>query len=307
MVEKIFMNIYEALEYGINKLKSKNIDEPIMKCRILLSSLLNNDKEYLIVHENEILDKEVESGYVEGIDLLLKGMPIQYITNKQEFMNFSFFVNQYVLIPQPDTEILVEEVINICNKKNRENENESNESQKNEESKIKILDLCTGSGAIGISILNNIKNSLVTLSDISNEALDVSNINIKNLVSDDDKDRIKTIHSDLFKSINDKFDIVVSNPPYIKESVIKNLSKEVQNEPIIALDGGEDGLKFYREIINKADKYLNDNGYLCLEIGYDQKEDVIDLIKNTNKYESIYSRKDLASYDRIVICRKIKR
>ena len=293
------MNIYKALEYGVNNLNRENIDEPILKCRILLAHLLNKEKEYLVIHEDEVLSDEVEKRYVEGIDKLSRKIPIQYITNKQEFMGLSFFVNENVLIPQPDTEILVEEVINICKDIAKENEN------KNVKTNINVLDLCTGSGAIGISILNNVKETKVALSDISIDALDVVNINIKNLVDDKGKNRIKTINSDLFEKIDDRFDVIVSNPPYIKTNVIDFLEDEVKNEPLIALDGGEDGLKFYKLIINEADKFLNDNGYLCLEIGFDQKEEVIKIIKQSKKYESIYSKKDLGDNDRIIICKKV--
>ena len=118
------------------------------------------------------------------------------------------------------------------------------------------------------------------------------------------KDNIKFIKSDLFQNIKEKFEIIVSNPPYIKTDIIKRLEKEVQKEPRIALDGGVDGLYFYRKIINEAYKFLNSGGYLCLEIGFDQKEEVIDLIKSTNKYTEIYSKKDLAGNDRIIICKK---
>jgi len=143
------------------------------------------------------------------------------------------------------------------------------------------------------------------LSDISVEALKVAQKNSVGvaLLGDPNK-QIKTIHSDLFEKIQDKFDIIVSNPPYIKSDVIKTLDKEVQNEPILALDGGEDGLDIYRKIIGQAYRYLNEDGYLCLEIGYDQKKDVIKLIEETNKYKDIYSKKDLAGNDRIIVCKK---
>ena len=228
---------------------------------------------------------------------------MQYVTNKQEFMGLEFYVDENVLIPQPDTEILVEEVIDIC--KNLNAHNNSYKDGNNE--CIKILDLCTGSGAIGISIAKNIENSKITLSDISKKALEVAKQNCKNIIgytNSENSNKIKIIQSDLFENINDKFDIIVSNPPYIKSEVIETLDKEVQNEPKIALDGGKDGLEIYRRIIDESYKYLKLNGYLALEIGYDQKEDVIDLIKNTKKYTHIYSKKDLAGKDRIVICKK---
>jgi len=279
------MNIKQALEYGIKLLRENNIDEPILKVRIILSCILNKSKEYLMVHELEEIDENLVKVFKEHISKLCKYIPIQYITNKQEFMGLEFYVNENVLIPQPDTEILVEEVIDIAKKND----------------KTKILDLCTGSGAIGIAITKNIENCEITLSDISNDALEVAKYNcINNKV----ENKIRIIQSDLFENIKDEFDIIVSNPPYIKSDVIKTLDKEVQNEPLLALDGGKDGLDIYRKIIEQAYKYLNKDGYLCLEIGYDQKEEVIKLIEETNQYKGIYSKKDLAGNDRIVVCKK---
>ncbi len=289
------MNIREVLEYGINLLKKDNINEPIIKARIILADILNKNKEYLLIHNDEELTDDALNAFKSNIQKLCNGIPLQYIIHRQEFMGLEFYIDENVLIPQPDTEILVEEVINIAKKEN----------------KISILDLCTGSGAIGISIAKNIKNSKITLSDISRKALQVAKRNCKNIlgydVSTNLQKSIKIIESDLFENINDKFDVIVSNPPYIKSDVIQTLDKEVQNEPKIALDGGKDGLKIYKRIISEAYKYLNYNGYLALEIGYDQKEEVIELIKNTSKYTDIYSKKDLAGNNRIVVCKNCQK
>ena len=279
------MNIKEALEYGINLLKENKQENPILKAKILLANILNKDKNYLLINEAELLDENVVKKYIEDLRKICSGIPLQYITKSQEFFGLNFYVDENVLIPQPDTEILVEEVIKICKDKNK---------------KLKILDLCTGSGSIGISIAKNINNCEVTLSDISIKALDVAKKNCSNL----GKEEIKIIESDLFNNIKETFDIIVSNPPYIKKDVIKTLSKEVQNEPHLALDGGEDGLEIYKRIIKEAYKFLNKDGYLCLEIGYDQKEDVIRLLEKENNYKDIYSKKDLSRNDRIIICKK---
>ena len=292
------MNIKQALEYGIKLLKENNIDEPILKTRMVLANILNQNKEYLMVHELEKLEETLINKFKQDIYKLCKYIPIQYITNKQEFMGLEFYVDENVLIPQPDTEILVEEVVNICRGRSCACPHKN----------IKILDLCTGSGAIGISIAKNIENCEITLSDISSGALKIATQNYNNIVGANcvrpQNNNIKIIQSDLFENIKDKFDIIVSNPPYIKSDIIKTLDKEVQNEPILALDGGKDGLDIYRKIIEQAYKYLNEDGYLCLEIGYDQKEEVIKLIEETNKYTDIYSKKDLAGNDRIVVCKK---
>lgn len=242
-------------------------------------------------------------------------MPLQYITNEQEFMKLKFYVDENVLIPQPDTEILVEQIINDYKEK-----------------EVKILDLCTGSGAIAISLAKYIKKSIVTATDISNKALQIAKLNAeKNLCHT----RIKFMLSDMFANIengknydnkinntieNDEnlnkkinnnkdkilFDVIASNPPYIKTDVIKKLDITVQNEPILALDGGKDGLKFYKIIAENAYKFLNENGRLYLEIGYDQKQEVIGLLEKTNKYENIICIQDLAGNDRVIIAKKIK-
>lgn len=287
------MNIKQALEYGIEQLNKNNIESPNLKTRMLLANILNKNKEYLLIHDTEELNISNINKYKENIQKLVNGTPIQYIINKQEFMGLEFYVDKNVLIPQPDTEILVEEVINIC-------------KEQNANKKIKILDLCTGSGAIGVSIANNIKNCEMTLSDISYDALKIAQKNsvMAEAIGDFQKSNIKTIQSDLFEKIEEKFDVIVSNPPYIETKTIKTLDKEVQMEPKLALDGGEDGLELYRRIIKEAYKYLNNNGTLALEIGYNQKDKVINLIKASNMYKDIYSKKDLSNNDRIVVCKK---
>lgn len=220
------------------------------------------------------------------IDKIINGKPIQYITNEQEFMKLKFYVDENVLIPQPDTEILAEKIIDEYSDK-----------------EVKIWDLCTGSGAIAISLAKYIKKSNIIATDISNKAIQIAKLNAeKNLVHK----KIKFILSDMFKNIeNDTFDLIVSNPPYIKTDVINNLEKSVQNEPNIALDGGEDGLKFYKIIAENAYKFLNNNGKLYLEIGFDQKENVINLLQKTYKYNEITCIKDLAGNDRLIIASKI--
>ena len=222
--------------------------------------------------------------FLKKFGRLVNGEPIQYITNMQEFMKLKFYVDNRVLIPQPDTEILVENVISIV-------ENIQKDCQK----EIKILDLCTGSGIIGVCLKKNLQNVKVHASDISECALDVAKKNsIQNNVD------ISFIKSDLFDNINEKFDVIVSNPPYIESSTLEGLSMEVKNEPKIALDGGKDGLDFYRKIIKEAPNFLNKSGYLSLEIGYNQKDAVEKLLK-TYKYKDIQIKKDLSNIDRVII------
>ena len=278
------MNIKEAIIFGTKYLDENNISDSKLKCRILLSNILNISKEYLLIHDNEKLDLKKEMKYKEYLVRLANNEPIQYIIKKQEFMKMNFYVDENVLIPQPDTEILVEEVIDKF-KKNKE--------------KLKILDLCTGSGCIGISIAKYIKMAQVFVSDISKEALKIAKLNAK-----ENEVKINFIESDLFENIEDyDFDIIVSNPPYIETKTIETLDKEVKKEPIIALDGGKDGLDFYRKIILNVRKFLKEDGVLALEIGYNQKEEVIKLLEKQN-YKEIYCKKDLAGNDRVIVCRR---
>ncbi|MFR1972665.1 MAG: peptide chain release factor N(5)-glutamine methyltransferase [Clostridia bacterium] len=278
------MNIKQALEEARNILKSNNFEDSNIIAKELLSYVLKKDKVYLTINSDTALTDTEYAEFTKYIEQIIDGKPLQYITQKQEFMGIDFFVNEDVLIPQPDTEILVETVLDICKRYGKQS--------------LRILELCTGSGAIAIS-LSKILNTQVFASDVSIKALKVAE---KNNVMNNTK--VEFIESNLFEKINgEKFDIIVSNPPYIKNEEIKSLSKQVQNEPYIALAGGEDGLDFYRKIIDEAYKYINKNGYLCLEIGYDQKEDLIKLIKQNENYEYENCIKDLSNNDRCIIAK----
>lgn len=280
------MIIKDLLKNGADKLKENNIEGANNISRILFANILNVSKEYLIMHDKEeVMDENIDEFYTD-IEKIVEGYPLQYITNNQEFMKLNFYVDENVLIPQPDTEILVEKVLEIVNK------NYKNTS-------INILDLCTGSGAIAISIAKNIQNCMIEASDISNDALNIAKRNAK-----DNNVNIEFINSNLFERIYNKFDIIVSNPPYIESSIIKTLSRDVQNEPLIALDGGEDGLEFYRKIALNAYKFMKNNGYILLEIGYNQKEKVIEILENIEKYVEIQCIKDYNNNDRVIIAKK---
>ena len=276
------MNINEILKKGIEVLRDNNIEDCTLKARMILSHIINQPKEYIMIHSDEEINEIDEKEFWNKIERLKKNEPIQYILNYQEFMGFNFFVDSNVLIPQPDTEILVEETLLISKKINN---------------KLNILDLCTGSGAIAVALSNLLKDVKVYASDISKEALEIAKRN-----AEKNNATINFIESDLFEKFAniEKFDIITSNPPYIKTDVINELAEEVKHEPIIALDGGQDGLYFYKKIIKQAKKYLKANGYLVLEIGYDQKNEVIQLLENEN-YKNIYSKKDLGGNDRIIV------
>lgn len=276
------MNLKEILKYGKEELIKNNIEDASIIAKELAEYIFKITRAQLIANNDMEFSKDQTDNYINSIKKISTGIPIQYITNNQEFMNLNFYVDENVLIPQPDTETLVEEVINEYKEK-----------------KCEILDLCTGSGAIAISLAKYINESNIVASDISMKALQIAKLNAeKNLV----RKKIEFIESDMFNKIyKDDFDIIVSNPPYIKTKVIEELDKQVKNEPYIALDGGADGLKFYKIIIENAYKYIKNEGKVFLEIGYDQKNELINLFKENNHYENIYSKKDLGGNDRIIV------
>lgn len=275
------LTIKQTLSKGTIMLKSSNIESPKLKARLLLQYILKKPRQYLIVYDNQEVDKKAQWEYFVNIEKLTKGVPLQHITHTQEFMKMDFYVDENVLIPRPDTEILVEEVIKIAQKIDSP----------------KILDLCTGSGAIAISLKKYIPNAQVYAVDISKKALEIAKKNANRLEAN-----VKFIESNLFDKVKkEKFDIIVSNPPYIKKSDINYLSQEVQKEPQIALDGGYDGLDFYRKISYQAIDYLKFGSYLCFEIGFDQKEDVMDIINKVEHYTGTYCKKDLCGNDRVII------
>lgn len=276
------MRIEELLRFGKEKLEQNKIEDATIISKILMQYVLEIDRSQLIINKNNEVDSKKEKEYKMYIEEIVKGKPVQYITNKQEFMGLNFYIDENVLIPQPDTEILVEEVIKRANK----------------EKKLEILDICTGSGCIGISIAKNIENVKVTMLDISEKAIEVAK---KNSMQNGIENKVTFIQSNMFEKIEGKFDIIVSNPPYIKTNIIQILDRQVQNEPHIALDGGEDGLKFYKILISNAPKYLKENGKVFLEIGYDQKQEVEDLAKQSKMYKKIETIKDLSQNDRVII------
>lgn len=276
------MTIKELLNQAVIMLKNENIDAPKNKARMLLQATLKKSREYLMIYDNKEVENIDRDRYIKNVKRLILGEPLQYITGIQEFMKLNFLVTKDVLIPRPDTEILVEEVI-------RKAENISNPV---------ILDLCTGSGAIAVSLAKYIKNVHICAVDISSKALEIAK---KNAELNGVKNNIEFIESNLFDKIKErKFDIIVSNPPYIETETIKTLSKDVQSEPKIALDGGKDGLDFYRKIADSGSKYLNRQGYICLEIGYNQRIAVRQILENKKRYVNINCIKDLCGNDRVV-------
>ncbi len=277
------MSIQELLEIGVNELKKHNIETPIIIARRLMCFFLNKDKIYLLLHSDEQVSNEKQKDFLGAVNKLVNNIPIQYIIKKQEFMKMEFYVDENVLIPRQDTEIVVQEAINIINDYKLEN----------------VLDMCTGSGAIAISIAKYTSAKNIVASDISKKSLKIAQ---KNAQKNEAENRIKFLNSNMFKGIVNKYDLIISNPPYIKKQEIKTLDESVKKEPHLALNGGEDGLDFYRIIEKEGYDHLNENGYLVLEIGYDQKDAVMKIL--SNRYTNIICKKDLAGNDRAIICKR---
>lgn len=279
------MNISEALSKGYNLLKEAEIESYIIDTQLLLSRVLNVDKLYLIMNRNEELPKEVEVRFEELLSKRKEKMPIAYILNDVEFMGLHYYVKEGVLIPRPDTEILVEECLTII---------------KNNKLKT-VCDMCCGSGAIGLAIGKYVESTRVWLYDISDTAIEVSE---RNRESFGLKERTNIVKSDLFEvPLNERvsFDMIVSNPPYIEEHVIPTLMEDVKNfEPHLALSGGPDGLEFYRRICEEGKENLNPGGYMCFEIGYNQEQETKELLRE-NGFVDVYSLRDLGGNFRVVI------
>lgn len=274
------MKIREALNKGSNILKESDIEYFKEDALELLSVILNTDKINIILNGEESLEEEKEQQYFNFIKRRSEKEPLKYITGYADFFGLVLKVKNGVLIPRVDTETLVEEVISI------------------EREKKNILDMCCGSGAIGIALAKNIKDVTVTLVDISEIAEEVTKENICRL----EVDNAKFIHSNLFENIDsNKFDVIVSNPPYIRTDVIDTLMEDVKDyEPHLALDGGKDGLYFYNKITKEAITHLSEGGYLCYEIGYDQGNEVRELMENQG-FKNVRIIKDLAGNDRVAI------
>jgi len=305
------LDLKSALKKGEAILKAVNNKSASNDARVILSNVLNCSKIFLIANYDYQLTEDEEAKFAELIELRAKGVPLQYITGKQEFMSLQFRVNSNVLIPRQETEILVETIIdyiknkrgilkerNAVSKKNTNSGNKADSVSINRSDDISILEIGTGSGCIAVSLAYYIQDCFITATDISEDAIQTARLNASlNGV----KEKIDFVVSDLFENVgNKKFDAIVSNPPYIAKKDIESLDVEVKKyEPIIALDGGIDGLDFYRAIIQKAPDYLKEDGILVFEIGYNQARDVACLMERD--FSNIRIIKDLDKNDRVVI------
>lgn len=296
--------VKEMLTMGEKQLMDSDIADATRDCKILYCYMMDIPFSKIILEYQKVLQDRLCDKYFELIDRRSKGEPVQYIMGCQEFMGLEFIVNENVLIPRQDTETLVEDALEIIN----------TGSLRGEDMDVKrkewdILDLCTGSGAIGVSLARIANKVNVTCSDISEGAIKVAK---ENAQKHGLAKSMKFEHGDLFKPFNkhfhkQKFDMIISNPPYIKSSVIPTLQKEVcEHEPLSALDGGESGLDFYERIVSGVGSHLKKGGVLLMEIGNDQGEAVSGLLSRNGEFTSIRVLRDLAQRDRIVFAKKSK-
>ncbi|MDA9589125.1 peptide chain release factor N(5)-glutamine methyltransferase [Candidatus Pelagibacter sp.] len=282
------MNIQSAIIKGTNILKNKSINSAKLDSEILLASVIDKDRKYLILNNDQNIKEKNLIHFQKLINKRSFREPIAYLTNKKHFWNYKFFVTKDTLIPRPDTELIVEQILKLTKSKSK--------------TKMKILDIGVGSGCILLTILKERKNFYGVGVDISKKCLNISKINAKNL---EVSSRVKFFKSDVDKFDLGKYDLIVSNPPYIKKFNLKYLEKDVVNfEPKLALDGGLDGLSEIRKVITKSSELIKKNGKFILEIGFDQKNKVINLLKDKGFYINSIS-KDLAKNDRCIVSTKI--
>jgi release factor glutamine methyltransferase len=282
----------EALKVGTDILKSACIEAPALTAGALLCHVIKCDRVFLYSHGEYDMDREKTEDFLRLVNSRAAGKPLQYLTGHQEFMSLDFTVTPEVLIPRQDTEILVEAVVRHIQALSPRPGHE-----------IRILDIGTGSGCIAVSLAYYVKNCRVTALDVSEKALSIAG---GNAVLNGVGDRIELVHGDLFELwAEDKgrahplFDVIVSNPPYIPEHEIETLPREVKGyEPVMALNGGKDGLAFYRFIIGNAEKHLKPGGYMGFEVGYGQADAVYRMMQG--HFCSLTKFSDLAGIDRVV-------
>lgn len=276
------MTYRECYEQGCRTLQAAGIEEAALDARLLLETVCGTDRNDLLVHGEQPVAPEAEEKYLNWIRQRAEHIPLQQLTGEQGFMGLTFNVNEHVLIPRQDTEILVEEVL------------------KELHDGMRVLDMCTGSGCILLSLLHYSNDCEGLGVDLSAEALEVAGRNVLKVLTPEKAEHAHFLQSDLFEKVEGKFEIIVSNPPYIASAEVEKLMPEVRDhEPRMALDGTEDGLYFYRRIIEEAGKYLVSSGMLFFEIGYDQGQAVSELMR-TEGYREVQVVQDYAGLDRVV-------
>lgn len=275
--------ISQLLKYGREQLNQCGNEYAKYESKVLLEETLGCNFMYILAHGDETVLEEQEQRYVSFIERRCQHYPLQYMLGFAHFMDYTFFVNEHVLIPRNDTEVLVE-----C-------ANELIDTNYSNVEAVKLLDLCCGSGCIGISLKCYHNEIDLTLSDLSEDALSVTKKNLEQHAVD-----ANVVCGDLYENVSGKYHVIASNPPYIERDVIDTLQEEVKDyEPMMALDGGEDGLDFYRRIIAEAPQYLEKAGYLIVEIGYNQGKAVSELMETAGFCEVVV-KDDYAGLNRVV-------
>lgn len=277
------MTYRECYEQGCRTLQAAGIEEATLDARLLLEAVCGTDRNDLLAHGEQPVMSQAEEKYLNWIRQRAEHIPLQQLTGEQDFMGLTFSVNEHVLIPRQDTEILVEEVL------------------KELHDRMRILDMCTGSGCILLSLLHYSNDCEGLGVDLSAEALEVAGQNVLKVLTPEKAEHAHFLQSDLFEKVEGKFEIIVSNPPYISSAEVEKLMPEVRDhEPRMALDGTEDGLYFYRRIIEEAGKHLVSSGMLFFEIGYDQGQAVSELMR-AQGYREVQVVQDYAGLDRVVL------
>lgn len=283
------MTYRECYEQGCRTLQAAGIEEAALDARLLLEAVCGTDRNDLLVHGEQQVAPEAEEKYLNWIRQRAEHIPLQQLTGEQGFMGLTFNVNEHVLIPRQDTEILVEEVL------------------KELHDGMRVLDMCTGSGCILLSLLHYSNDCEGLGVDLSAEALEVAGRNVLKVLTPEKAEHAHFLQSDLFEKVEGKFEIIVSNPPYIASAEVEKLMPEVRDhEPRMALDGTEDGLYFYRRIIEEAGKHLVSSGMLFFEIGYDLGQAVSELMR-TEGYCEVQVVQDYAGLDRVVLGTYVER
>ena len=279
------MNIEIAIKKACKELKKNKISSALLDSELLLSKVIKKDREFILLNLDKKLEQSDQKSFKDLIIKRSKGKPLAYLTGVKSFWNYDFKVNEKVLIPRPDSEIIIEQVLDIYKNKNN----------------LNFLEVGIGSGCISLSILKEKKSFLATGIDLSQDCIKISRLNANKLGVEN---RIKLLKSDVDNLIFRKYDLIVSNPPYIKKFDLNKLDREVKNyEPNLALDGGLEGLSVIRKVIKKTSELIKIGGKLILEIGYDQREPVKKMLINNNFYINRVL-KDLAKNDRCIISTK---
>ncbi len=279
------MNIETAIKNACKELKKNKISSALLDSELLLSQVIKKDRKFILLNLDKKLDECTQASFKDLISKRSRGKPLAYMTGSKSFWKYNFKVNEKVLIPRPDTETMIEQVLKIYKNKNY----------------LNFLEVGVGSGCIALSILKEKKSFLGTGIDLSQDCIEICRYNAKKLGVNN---RIKLLKSDVDNLIFRKYDLIVSNPPYIKKFDLKKLDREVIDyEPKLALDGGLEGLSVFRKVIKKSSELIKIHGKLILEIGYDQRVPVIKMLNENNFYINKIV-KDLANNDRCIISTK---